>query len=41
MSTVLTILGAVACPLGMFAMGGIAWAATKLRRGERRSTVPR
>ena len=32
MHTVLLILGLIACPLMMFAMGGVAWAAGKLGR---------
>jgi hypothetical protein len=31
MQTVLLILGVIACPLMMFAMGGIAWTWAKLR----------
>ena len=34
MHSVLLILGLLACPLGMLAMGGIAWAAGKLGRGK-------
>jgi hypothetical protein len=32
-----SLIWIVACPLGMFAMGGVAWAATRLpgRRAER------
>ena len=30
MHSVLLILGLIACPLGMLAMGGFAWAAGKL-----------
>ena len=33
MHTVLLILGLIACPLMMFAMGGVAWAAGKLGWG--------
>ena len=33
MHSVLLILGLLACPLGMVAMGGIAWAAGKLGLG--------
>jgi hypothetical protein len=34
MHSVLLILGLLACPLGMLAMGGTAWAAGKLGRGK-------
>src|SRR2546425_1022675 len=34
MHTVLLILGLIACPLMMFAMGGVAWAAGKLGWGQ-------
>lgn len=34
MHSVLLILGLLACPLGMLAMGGMAWAAGKLGRGK-------
>jgi hypothetical protein len=33
MNTVWFILGVAACPLGMVAMGGIAWAVGKFERG--------
>jgi hypothetical protein len=33
METALVVLAALACPLGMAAMGGIAWMAAKLGRG--------
>src|SRR5204862_6096350 len=33
MHSVFLILGLLACPLGMFAMGGVAWAAGKLGVG--------
>ena len=35
MHSVLLIVGVLACSLGMFAMGGIAWAAGKLGRGRK------
>src|SRR2546422_379112 len=34
MHSVLLILGLIACPLGMLAMGGMAWVAGKLGRGK-------
>jgi hypothetical protein len=33
MNTGWPILGLIACPLGMLAIGGVAWAAGKLGRG--------
>ena len=39
MHSVLLILGLIACPLGMLAMGGIAWAAGKLGFGHSSGTV--
>ena len=32
MDTAVLLLGLLACPLGMAAMGGVAWFATKLGR---------
>jgi hypothetical protein len=32
MHTLWPVLGALACPLGMFAMGGAAWVGNKLTR---------
>jgi len=33
MATALVVLAALACPLGMAAMGGVAWVASKRGRG--------